>query len=93
MATISEKLLGVLGVYLQLNFQYGMVIYTIVSLALISWQRNGLDTDKDKQCFNKYTNGNGVIMFLLICALLVPIIEYYFKNTAQGWVNTWYGNV
>jgi hypothetical protein len=92
MATTSEMLLGVLGVYLKYNFIYGIVLYSVLSLALVSWQRNSLNADKDKQCFNKYTIGNGVIMTLLIVLLLVSVLSFFLKDTAQGWINTWYGS-
>jgi len=91
MATTSEMLLGLLGVYLKYNFIYGIVLYSVLSLALVSWQRNSLNADKDKQCFNKYTIGNGVIMTLLIVLLLVSVLSFFLKDTAQGWINTWYG--
>jgi hypothetical protein len=90
MATTSEMLLGLLGVYLKYNFIYGIVLYSVLSLALVSWQRNSLNADKDKQCFNKYTIGNGVIMTLLLVLLIFSVLSFFLKDTAQDWINTWY---
>ena len=88
MASAWETFLGLLGVYLKYNFIYGVVLYTVVSLSLTSWQRNSLN--KDKQCFKTYTVGNGFIMMFLIMLLLVSILQFFLKDTAQGWIDTWY---
>ena len=91
MASTTDTIFGILGTYLKYNFRYGIVLYTVLSLALVSWQRNSLNADKDKQCFNKYTIGNGVIMTLLIILLIVALLSFFLKDTAQEWINTWYG--
>ena len=91
MATTSEMLLGILGVILRWNFRYGIVFWTVLSLALLSWQRHSLDNDKDKQCFTKYTVGNGTTLFFLSALLLVALLSFFLTDTVEGWINTWNG--
>lgn len=93
MATTSEMLLGILGVILRWNFRYGTVFWTVLSLALLSWQRHSLDNDKDKKCFDKYTVGNGITLFFLSALLLVAILSFILTDTVEGWINVYYKKI
>jgi hypothetical protein len=89
MATTSEILLGLVGVYLKYSPIYGTLIGLLICIALTSWQRNSLD--KDKQCRPTYDLGNGFLLAFLILTLIPVILQFFTKDIAQGWIDKWYG--